>query len=63
MKFRIVYLHKERKTEHFMAKEVKCSQASVSRVLREYFNNKRFQNKCFKSGRKPVASTRDQRQL
>ena len=63
VKFRIVYLHKEGKTQIFIAKEVKCSEASVSRVLREYSNNKCFQNKHFKSCRKPVTSTRDERQL
>ena len=63
VKFRIVYLHKEGKTQLFLAKEVKHSKASVSRVLREYSNNKCFQNKCFKNGRKPVTSTRDERQL
>ena len=62
-KFRIVYLHKEGKTQLFIAKEMKCSQASVSRVLREYSNNKCFQSKHFKSGRKPVTSTRDERQF
>ena len=39
VKFRIVYLHKEGKIQFFIAKEAKCSQASVSRVLREYSNN------------------------
>lgn len=63
VKYRIVYLHEIGKTQLFIAKEVKCSQASVSRVLREYSNNKCFQNKHFKSGRKPVTSRRDERQL
>ena len=63
MKFRIVRLHKEGKTQFFIAKEAKFSQASVSRVFREYSNNKCLQNKHFKSGRKPVTSTRDERQL
>ena len=59
VKIRIVYLHKEGKTQLFIAKEVKYSQPSVSRVLKESSNNKYFQNKHFKSGRKPVTSTRD----
>ena len=54
VKFRIVYLHKEEKTQLFIAKGVKCSQASVNRILKACSNNKYFQNKFFQSGRKSV---------
>ena len=63
VKFRIVYLHKEGKTQLFIEKEVKHSQARVNRVLIEYSNNMCFQNKYFKSNRKPIISTRGGRQL
>ena len=35
----------------------------MSRDLKEYSNNKFFQNKQFKSGQKPVTSATDQRKL
>ena len=63
MKFHIVYLHKEGKTQLSITKELKCSQASVSRVLKEYYNNKCFQNKTiFKSDQKQETS-RAEKQL
>ena len=62
-KFHIVYLHKEGKTRMLIGKEVKISQANVSWVLRKYFNIKCFQNKLFKSDRKPAILTRDESKL
>ena len=45
VKFHVVYLHKEGKTQLFIAKEVKCFQASMSKVLRLYSNNKGLKKK------------------
>ena len=45
VKFRIVYLDREGKTQLFIAKEVKCFQASMSKVLRLYSNNKGLKKK------------------
>ena len=42
---------------------MKCSLASVSRVSREYSNNKCFQNKHFKSCQKPAISVRGEKKL
>ena len=50
VKFCIVYLHKEGKTQLFTAKEMKSSQISEVTNLRDYCNNKYRQNKYFKSG-------------
>ena len=51
---------KEGKIQLFIAKEVKFSQASVNRVLREY-SYKCFQSKHFKSGQKTVTSARNEK--
>ena len=58
-----MYLHKEGETQLCIAKELKCSQASLNRVLRDYSNNKCLQDKLFKSDQKPVTSTRDEMQM
>ena len=54
-----MYLHEERYTHLFIAKEVKCSEARVSKVLIEYSMSK----KKLKSDQKPINSGRDEKKL
>ena len=62
-KIRIIDLHKQGRNQQYIASYLKCSQSSVSRAIKQYFNAGYFENNRLNSGRKPKTTPRDDRKL